>query len=286
MIQAWYDSMLDRIPVPYESRQVDTRYGKTHVMTAGMENTPPLLMIHGLGGCSVLWKWQFEALSTHFRLFVVDTIGQPGKSAPARPSHRGSPYADWLVDVLDGLQLEKSHIMGISLGGRIVMKLGAYAPERVIKAVLLSPMGLVKMRLSLIFRLLPLGFNLRGPSDETLRTLMRSVMSVPDKPIRPDVKDALEGLFLFSKYYKQEGLSGLPMALPLSEKELDACRVPVLMLVGQHEQLFNPHQAISKARQALSGLEAAELVPGVGHTMNFDDPDAVNTRVLAFLQTS
>ena len=75
-------------------------------------------------------------------------MGQPGRSAPACPSLLNDDYVHWLLDVLDGLQLRRTHVIGISSGAWFLMQLGILRADRMEKAVLLSPLRLARARFS------------------------------------------------------------------------------------------------------------------------------------------
>jgi pimeloyl-ACP methyl ester carboxylesterase len=279
-VMAWYDNALRNIGVDYQSLTLDTRYGETHVIACGPQDAPPVLLIEGLGGNALLWKPQLPVLSKSLRVYAVDVIGQTGRSAPTRPPHTGTAYAEWLVEVLDALHVERVSVVGISLGGRLTLKLGAYAPQRVIKTILLSPIGLVTMDFRLFLRILPIGLNLNPSGGETMRRLVRALFTIPETAACREVEDLF---VLFGRYYRQQSLNGLPMVFPLPQAELRRFTVPTLLLMGQREQLFNPQRVIERARKLLPDLRETALVPDAGHILNYDQPEKVNERILKFL---
>src|SRR5688572_31406189 len=113
-----YDRALKEWTVPFESRYISTRHGRTHVIICGSEDAPPLVIYHGWGGSSAGAKDEYNLpeLGKTFRLYFVDTIGQPGRSAPNRPPTTGAAYGEWALDVLDGLSLAHVYMAGISGG--------------------------------------------------------------------------------------------------------------------------------------------------------------------------
>ena len=58
--------------------------------------------------------------------------------------------------------------------------------------------------------------------------------------------------------------------------------MPILLLIGDHEIMYEPQKALTRATQIISNLKA-ELIPNAGHMLNSDQPDEVNARVLKFL---
>jgi pimeloyl-ACP methyl ester carboxylesterase len=283
---AWYDAELARQPVPVESRFVETRFGPTHLIIAGPVDAPPLVLVQGLGGNAMMWRPQLAAFARHHRVHALDVIGQTGRSAPAHPPHTGPAYAEWLVDVYDALEIERADILGLSMGGRLVLKFGAHAPERIRKAVLLSSIGFTMLGFGLFVHLLPVGFNLLTPSREVIGGLVRRILAPGCDAQDENLASLVEAFCLFVTHYRQETWRGLPLAFPLPRAELRRHTAPTLLLMGQHEVLFNPQAVIARARRVLPNLVAAEIVPHAGHLMHYEQPDAVNARVLEFLKRS
>jgi pimeloyl-ACP methyl ester carboxylesterase len=151
-----YDGFLARWPVPFATRVVDTRHGRTAVHVCGRADGPALVLIHGAGSNALMWIGDVEGWARDFRVFAIDVVGEPGRSAPVRPPLKGPAYSDWLAEVLDGLGLARATLVGLSQGGWIALKLATTRPERVERLVLLSPAGVVRDRLGFVLRAVPL----------------------------------------------------------------------------------------------------------------------------------
>jgi pimeloyl-ACP methyl ester carboxylesterase len=284
-MMAWYDAALERLSVPCQSLTVPTRLGETHLVAVGAQEAPPLVLVQGLGGNAMLWEPQLAALSRAFRTYALDVVGQTGKSAPARPSPSDDSYSQWLVDVLDALDIERADVVGLSFGGRLVMRLAAFAPQRVSKAALLSSIGIARLNLGVTRRMLPIGVNLRRPSETQIRELVQAVLAVPGQEMDERLAEAM---VLLLKQHRmalnlRQVINGMRLLFPLPAAELRRVVAPTLLLMGQHEALFRPQAVVARARKLLPNLVAAEIVPDAGHTMNYDRPDFVNARLLGFL---
>jgi pimeloyl-ACP methyl ester carboxylesterase len=287
-MMGWYDAEFERLSseVPLETRFIETRFGPTHVVFAGDEAAPPLVMIQGLGGNAMMLQSQFRALAPHFRLVVPDVPGQPGKSAPARIPHTRDHFAHWLTDVLDVLRFPQVDILGVSLGGRIVLKFGAYCPERVGKAVLISPTGLKTLRLDIARRAIGIALGSAASRGGVFQGMLDILLTgSADRP-DPDLSHLIEEFHLFFKHFKQELFTGMPMAVPLPKGELQRFEPSAMLLAGEEESLFDPRAAIEKAKRLLPNLEEAHLVSKAGHIMHYERPDVVNQYVLDYLRGS
>ncbi|MFC1581001.1 alpha/beta fold hydrolase, partial [Thermodesulfobacteriota bacterium] len=72
---------------------VSTRFGPTYVNAFGSKSSPKLALLHGMGASSTMWAPNIEALSQHFRVYALDTIGDLGKSRCEVRCRRGRDYA-------------------------------------------------------------------------------------------------------------------------------------------------------------------------------------------------
>jgi pimeloyl-ACP methyl ester carboxylesterase len=151
-VMALYDKALAFWPVPHHDLRVATRLGETFVIASGPEGAPPLILLHGAGSNALSWMGEVGAYCAHFRTYAVDIPGDPGRSAPSRPSWNGSAYGEWLADVFDGLKIERAAVLGLSQGGWNALRFAALYPERVTRLVLLSPAGVTADRGSFLLR--------------------------------------------------------------------------------------------------------------------------------------
>ena len=133
-----YETLLARWNVPTESSDIKTPFGITHVNTCGSSESPALILLPGFGANSTMWFPNITSLSSKFRVYAIDTNGQPGKSTPSRKL-TALNSVNWLVEVLNILGLKKTHMMGISLGGWLTLNFALHQPERVERIVLLDP---------------------------------------------------------------------------------------------------------------------------------------------------
>lgn len=134
-----YKESLGLWPVHYKTFYVSTRFGQTHIIASGPEDAPPLVLLHGALFSSTMWYPNIEDWSSKYRTYAIDIIGDKNKSIPADLCGTRAGYADWLLEVFDALGIEKSHMVGLSLGGLHTMNFALRAPERVESAAILSP---------------------------------------------------------------------------------------------------------------------------------------------------
>jgi 3-oxoadipate enol-lactonase len=116
-----------------------------HVVDASPElpaDAPVVVLSGSLGTTHAMWDPQVPALAEHFRVVRYDTRGHGASLAPQGP-YSIDDLADDLLALLDRLEVEKAHVVGLSLGGMTGMRLAARNPERVDRLVVLCTSALL-----------------------------------------------------------------------------------------------------------------------------------------------
>lgn len=79
--------------------------------------------------------------------------------------------------------------------------------------------------------------------------------------------------------------SRLPFRPVFRDAEFQSLKMPVCLLIGDKEAMYDPDQAIIRARQLIPHIEAI-LIPNAGHMLTSDQPQLVIDRVVRFLRKS
>ena len=77
---AAYEAMLSLWKVPYDSIDVQTGYGSTHINVSGPDDGHPLVFLHAVSLSSTAWFANIAELGANHRVYAVDAIGDAGKS--------------------------------------------------------------------------------------------------------------------------------------------------------------------------------------------------------------
>jgi 3-oxoadipate enol-lactonase len=106
-----------------------------NVTVEGREAGPTLMLSNSLGCTLQMWEPQMQALSKVFRVIRYDRRGHGRSSVPPGP-YSIERFGRDVLAILDDLNVQKVHWVGVSMGGMVGQWLGANAPERIGKLVL------------------------------------------------------------------------------------------------------------------------------------------------------
>ncbi len=127
----------DEEPGRLRFRSVETPGARLSIMEAG--TGPPALALHGLGATKGSFLPTVAALSDRFRVIAVDQPGFGDSDKPIGAAYDARFFAAAANALLDALELERVHLIGNSLGGRVALELALRHPDRVARVGLLAP---------------------------------------------------------------------------------------------------------------------------------------------------
>jgi pimeloyl-ACP methyl ester carboxylesterase len=118
-------------------RHVATRSRLLSIVEAG--DGPPVLAIHGLGATKGSFVPTLAALSDRHRVIALDLPGFGDSDKPIGAAYDAPFFARACAELLDALKLDRVHLIGNSLGGRVALEIALRWPDRVERLVLLAP---------------------------------------------------------------------------------------------------------------------------------------------------
>ncbi|MGI8759697.1 MAG: alpha/beta fold hydrolase [Jatrophihabitantaceae bacterium] len=242
----------------------------------------PLVLVHGVTHRRQAWYPVLERLAEQREVILVDLPGH-GQSPPFRPD--GCSVAEALraefKQFLADQHLDRPHVAGNSLGGRIALEAGAAGDARSVTA--LSPAGFWRTDASFaytrkIFTSAAAVVERVGPRAEWLarsaagRKIMYGILMAHPARVSPD--HAL-GDFRAFAYARPALRLLLDAATPFTDEI--AADVPVTVAWGARDLVLPPWQA-EVAKEVLPHATHV-MMRGIGHVPMWDNPDFV-ARVL------
>ncbi|WP_329113339.1 alpha/beta fold hydrolase [Streptomyces sp. NBC_01353] len=263
-VRDWCEKRLDAWPVPHTRSHVDTSAGATHVTTAGSTpapGTPSIVLVPGTNMNTAVSLDTLESLSGVGQAIAVDVPGQPGLSTAVRPGRdRTARYGRWLSEVMDQVAPRGAVVVGHSLGGAIAL---ACTSERITARVVVSPAGLIRLRVS------------PAVLGATLPWLLRPTVHRAERLLRHMAAPGTRPPHALADWMALVGTCRSSLAPPpLPRSALTAARTaPVFVIVGAGDT-FLPASSLRRAAELLLGADLL-VIGGAGHLVLDEAVDRV-----------
>jgi pimeloyl-ACP methyl ester carboxylesterase len=269
-----YNETLKLWNVPYEETDVVTNYGIAHVIISGPKTGEPLVLFHGTDASSSMWYPNVKDFSKEYRVYAIDFPLEAGKSVSNCIKLNNKQTAVFYDAIFKHFQMENINLLGVSRGGWMVTYLALQPNNKIKKIILLSPAqtfgGVANLGKVLT------GINLKMfPSPKSTDKFFDAFSYYPDK-VNSVFKNQL---YLAYKYGNSK--PRLLDMMPFSKKELKSLKVPVLILIGDHD-IVNSEKIFVKAHKYIPNVETAVL-QDAGHFLSIDQSENTNKIVVEFL---
>lgn len=266
---------------------VDTGGAKLYYEELGQGE--PLILIHGHSLDNTMWDLQFREFAKHYRVIRYDARGY-GQSSCQQENH---PFlhAEDLHKLMIQLNIDKAHLVGLSMGGFIALDYIALHPVKVLSAILAS--GNI--------------FPVNGPdkpwTEAEIQKRRSEIEALKKKGIDVFKREWFNALMnsggsrkeymrahLWKMIYEWDAWQPLHceprlvLGLSVIEKlKQQTINVPVLVLEGK-----NPGNKFPEHPQVLDLIPTAKfsVIEDAGHMMNMEQPTEFNKIVLDFMVSS
>ncbi len=239
---------------------------------------PPVVLLHGLGSSSADWPEQHTVLEARYRVVAVDLPGHGGSPLPSGPLTIESMARD-VAALLARLDAEPAHVLGLSLGACVALRLALAAPGRVRSLTLVNPFARVQpagpgdlARLAL--RMILLG---TAPMDTVAAHVARRLFPWPEQ--RALYESAVASLAATPRRAYFAAMRAL--ARFDARGQVAAIRQPTLIVAGDRDTSVPLAAKVALA----AAIPRANLlvVPASGHATPHDQPETFNRALLEFL---
>ncbi len=240
---------------------------------------PAVVFAHGAGGNHLSWWQQIPLFSQHFRCITFDHrafgLSRDGEGEAQR-GRRG--FHEDLRELLNLLEIDDVRIVAQSMGGRTAVGFSLLNPGRCKAMVLAGTTG--------------------GAIDDDVREMQDTYratevgqLPLGKRSVSPELKErAASQEFLYRSIGRlnpprpKDFLAPPPGYRGSSAERLAAADFPILFLVGDHDAV-TPPEIIEGCHRATPGSQFV-VIEDSGHSTYFEQPDAFNAVVLAFLMSA
>ena len=252
----------------------------------------PLLFIAGLGVDNMCWIYQVPKFQEFFKVIVFDNRGI-GKSTGSIAPYSIRMMADDAVELLKYLKIEKSHIVGTSMGGMIAQEIAINYPNMVDKLVLCSTFAKPQNMVEIIMKGVKdiIGYNAldifginphRLVFEKLFSYLLQQIFSEEfllenKKLIEETLRKYLSKLTYVETFLKQTGAVYTHNTID----RLNMIKTETLIITGMEDKLVVPECSDILAEKI--SRSKLEKIDNAGHGMHFEMPDIFNKIVIDFL---
>ena len=275
-----YQEILKSMPAFEESYDIPTDYGTVRAYrwsNPDTEDKTPIVLFPGRTTGVPMWSQNIPDLIKERPVYALDAIGDSGMSVQTKKIATDADQAKWMDQTLEGLKIQKAHIVGHSIGGWLAMNYATTYPDRVQSLSLFEPIRtFTDMHLSIYISSIPaaLPFLPQSWGDNFLKEVSGEPQLDPNDPTTRMISAATNDFALtlpFPGMITQEALQSLPM--------------PVYVAMGTKSSMHDSKKALEVARQNIHTLDAQEWPEGT-HSLPMENPSQINASLLKFIDKS
>ena len=256
----------------------------------------PFVLIQGLGMDKIGWKWQQDEFSKYYKVVVFDNRGV-GRSDKPKGLYTTQQMAEDAKLLMDRLDIDKAHIMGLSMGGMIAQHLAINYPQKVNKLILAvtyaKPSDIVKDILRMGTKLIA-GVEVEDleqikqidAKNIEIKTIMEFMLNLTlTQQFINENKEEIEEIFneILSTNPQVEAFLSQVYATQTHDTldKLNKITSPTLVITGTKDILVPPECSDILAEN-IKGSKLIKL-DNAPHALNWENKDEFNRVVLEFL---
>ena len=237
----------------------------------------PLLLLAGLGGGVWSWYGQIPYFSVRYRTIAFDNRGAGRSGMPPGP-YEMKQFAEDARCLLDHLEIERTFVMGLSMGGMIAQELALLAPHRVQALFLGCTHGGGPLSVPSAPATVETLLNNAGLSQkEIIQKNLPLFFSEACRRGKPEVIAAYCAAQLTAPAQPEYAFHGQLAAINRfdASDRLGQLKLPTLVVAGSEDLLIPPENAGVLAK-TLPNAEL-QIIPGAGHALHAECRDLLNS---------
>jgi pimeloyl-ACP methyl ester carboxylesterase len=240
--------------------------------------------VHGAGGSSSIWFKQIRDFQKEYNVLLLDLRGHGESKTNIKKAFQHkytfSALANDILEVLDFLQIQKSHFVGISLGTILIRQLAEMYPDRVQSMIMGGAILKMNFRSQI---LMFLGNTFKYILPYLLLYRFFAFVIMPNKNHK-------QSRILFineaKKLYQKEFIKWFKLTAEINpvlrwfrQVELN---IPTLYVMGEEDYMFLP--AVRKVVESHYRSSKLCVIQNSGHVVNVEQPLLFNSEVLSFIK--
>jgi len=247
----------------------------------GPDDAPVIIFIHGFPLNKSMWDIQTEALKKNYRVIAYDIRGH-GNSDPGIDEFFIELFVNDLLRLMEKLEIEKSILCGLSLGGYIALNAVLKYPER-FDGLILNDTQCI------------------ADTPEIKENRCIAIIRIKEKGVEPYADESIKKLFSPGSFTKKKNEIAAVKEMIVSTPKQSLCNtlhalaerketcsglkeinIPTLIMVGNEDKI-TPIAVAQQMHEKILNSKL-EIIPQAGHLSNLENPIAFNSHLLKFLE--
>lgn len=247
----------------------------------GPDNAPVIIFIHGFPFNKEMWSKQMETLNENFRVIAYDVRGH-GDSDSGTDDFSIELFVKDLLSLMDTLEIKKTTLCGLSMGGYIALNAIENHPHRFETLILCDT-------------------SCSADSPEAKEKRMKAIKGILENGVEKFADDSIVNFFAQESFISKKDVIAVvrEMMVNTSEesvtktlyalsKRKETCtklwkiKMPVLILVGKEDKI-TPPEAAQFMHEKING-SVMTIIKNAGHLSNLENQDQFNEQLIKFLK--
>ena len=258
-----YDAAFAALPKPTETHDVETTFGTVRAyawLNPNPVDDAPVVLVPGRASGVPMWGENLRDFAEHRTVYAFDAIGDSGLSEQTLPLRGMDDNARWVEEALDGLELDRIHLVGHSQGGGLAAAVAVRYPDRLASLTLLEPI--------MTFGMLPawaIGWSavaaLPFLPDSWRDHALNRIGGVEDDEVDPE--DPMARMIAAGTAHFDSG--SLPTPSRLTDDQMRALQMPVYVAIASDKSLAGGEDAAERAKKLPLGT--VKVWPKTTHSL-------------------
>ncbi|WP_299254874.1 alpha/beta hydrolase [uncultured Aquimarina sp.] len=254
-----YDDKLKDLNIKYDYRCLNTSFGKTNIIVTGNSSNPPLIIVHGSNGCAPIALETYPNLNKSFRVYAIDVLSQPNKSAETRLSMKDESYGKWINEIINKLNIKNVTMVGFSFGGLVILKTLEFDESKIKEVFLSSPAYIVNGNpLKTLFKVfIPMKRYMKTKKRKYVEKFLSEVFTERDE----------FAIKYLSKVFLEFNMDFTPLPV-IDSKDARIIETPITIFGAKNDILFPGKKMIKRASKIFPSLKKSKLLENSRHVQN------------------
>ena len=258
-ILSLYDEKLKSLEIEFEYLTINTSFGNTNIITAGNPLNPPIMLVHGSNGCAPIALETYSNLHKSYRVYAIDVLAQPNKSAETRLSMKDDSYGKWVIELIEKLKIDRVSMAGFSFGGLIILKTLEYDESKISEVFLSSPAYIVNGNpLKALFKIfIPMKQYMKTKNTKYIEKFLAELFTT---------RDEFAYKYL-SKVFVEFEMDFTPVPIIKANKARNI-KTPITVFAAQNDVIFPGKKILKRAKKIFPSLKLSKLIIDSKHVQS------------------